>query len=92
MKSILISTTLTASFTCFSQVTQHPNIIIIITDDQGFGDLGLIGNPYVKTPNLDKFAGESVRFNNIYVSPVTVPARTSLMIGRYSLRTGVHNT
>jgi arylsulfatase A-like enzyme len=92
MKGILISTALTASFTCFSQATQHPNVILIITDDQGYGDLGCTGNPYVKTPNLDKFAGESVRFNNFYVSPVSAPTRSSLMTGRYSLRTGVHDT
>ena len=92
MKGIIISTALTASFTCFSQVTQHPNVIIIITDDQGYGDLGYTGNPYVKTPNLDKFAGESVRFSNFYVSPVSAPTRSSLMTGRYSLRTGVHDT
>ena len=70
----------------------QPNIILIITDDQGHGDLGFHGNPHVKTPVLDKLAGESIRFNNFYVSPVCAPTRSSLMTGRYSLRTGVRDT
>ena len=75
-----------------SQVKQHPNVLLIITDDQGYGDLGITGNPHVKTPSLDKFAGESIRFNNFYVSPVSAPTRSSLLTGRYSLRTGVKDT
>ncbi|MEM6379097.1 MAG: arylsulfatase, partial [Bacteroidota bacterium] len=71
---------------------ERPNVIIIITDDQGYGDFGFTGNPHVKTPNLDELAGESVRFNNFYVSPVCAPTRSSLMTGRYSLRTGVRDT
>ena len=47
---------------------KKPNVIVIITDDQGYGDLGYTGNPHVKTPHIDKFAGESMRFNNFYVS------------------------
>ncbi|MDP2415751.1 arylsulfatase [Daejeonella sp.] len=76
----------------FAQVKPHPNVIIIITDDQGYGDLGITGNPHVKTPVIDKFAAESIRFNNFYVSPVCAPTRSSLMTGRYSLRTGVRDT
>jgi len=74
------------------QVNQRPNVILIITDDQGYGDLGYHGNPIVQTPNLDKLAEVSVRLNNFYVSPVCAPTRSSLMTGRYSLRTGVHDT
>jgi arylsulfatase A-like enzyme len=70
----------------------RPNIILIITDDQGYGDLGFTGNPNVITPVLDKFAGESIRFNNFYVSPVSAPTRSSLLTGRYSLRTGIRDT
>ena len=72
--------------------TTPPNVILIITDDQGYGDLNFNGNPNIKTPALDKFATESVRFNNFYVSPVCAPTRSSLMTGRYSLRTGVRDT
>jgi arylsulfatase len=71
---------------------QHPNVVLIITDDQGYGDFGYTGNPHVKTPVLDRFAAESVRLNNFYVSPVSAPTRSSLMTGRYSLRTGVRDT
>jgi len=77
---------------CFSQTETRPNVILIITDDQGYGDLGYNGNPHVKTPVLDRFANESIRFNEFYVSPVCAPTRSSLMTGRYSLRTGVHDT
>lgn len=71
---------------------QRPNVILVIADDQGYGDLGFNGNPHVKTPNIDRFAGESVRFTHFYVSPVCAPTRSSLMTGRYSLRTGVRDT
>ncbi len=77
---------------CFAQPASRPNVILIITDDQGYGDLGFTGNPHVKTPVLDKFASESIRFNEFYVSPVCAPTRSSLMTGRYSLRTGVRDT
>jgi len=75
-----------------AQTPGHPNVLLIITDDQGYGDFGFTGNPHVKTPVLDRFAGESVRFTNFYVSPVSAPTRSSLMTGRYSLRTGVRDT
>lgn len=76
----------------FAQEIKHPNVIIIISDDQGYGDLGITGNPHLKTPVLDKFAAESVRFNKFYVSPVCAPTRSSLMTGRFSLRTGIRDT
>ncbi|UCS94597.1 arylsulfatase [Echinicola marina] len=76
----------------FSQSPGKPNVILIITDDQGYGDLGITGNPYVKTPNIDQLARESIRFNQFYVSPVCAPTRSSLMTGRYSLRTGIRDT
>jgi arylsulfatase A-like enzyme len=76
----------------FAQVKPQPNVIIIITDDQGYGDLGITGNPHVKSPVIDQLAREAIRFNNFYVSPVCAPTRSSLMTGRYSLRTGVRDT
>ncbi|MDN3686254.1 arylsulfatase [Cyclobacterium jeungdonense] len=74
------------------QKAERPNVILIITDDQGYGDLGIHGNPHVQTPVLDKLGRESVRLTNFYVSPVCAPTRSSLMTGRYSLRTGVRDT
>ena len=70
----------------------RPNIILIMTDDQGYGDLGFQGNPYVKTPNIDKLAVKSTRLTNYHHSPVCAPTRASLLTGRYHQRTGVHDT
>ena len=75
-----------------AQEAQRPNVILIMTDDQGYGDLGITGNPHVKTPVIDQLARESVAFKNFYVSPVCAPTRSSLMTGRYSLRTGIRDT
>jgi arylsulfatase A-like enzyme len=93
-KTILVLTLLTLGASVFSsaQKIQHPNVVLIITDDQGYGDLGFTGNPHVKTPVLDNLARESIRFNRFYVSPVCAPTRASLMTGRFSLRTGVRDT
>ena len=68
---------------------RKPNVILILTDDQGYGDLGIHGNEWVETPNLDRFANESARFDRFYVSPLCAPTRASLLTGRYHLRTGV---
>ena len=76
----------------FFEDTKRPNIIIIMTDDQGYGDLGIYNNLDIMTPNIDQFAKNSIKFNNFYVSPVCAPTRSSLMTGRYSLRTGVRDT
>lgn len=76
----------------FAQETMHPNVLLILTDDQGFGDLGINGNKVIQTPVIDRLARESIRFNNFYVSPVCAPTRASLMTGRYSLRTGIRDT
>ncbi len=70
----------------------RPNILLILTDDQGYGDLGFHGNPKIQTPNLDRFARESVRLKSFYVSPVCSPTRASLLTGRYNYRTGVVDT
>lgn len=82
-------------FSCAEKVEKSqgkPNVILILTDDQGFGDLGYYGNPNIKTPVLDSLAGKSVRFDEFLVSPVCAPTRAALMTGRYTLRTGVHDT
>lgn len=86
-------------YSCSPQVEQaekkvedRPNVVLIMTDDQGYGDLGFYGNPHVKTPNIDALAEKSVRFERFFVSPVCAPTRSSLMTGRHSLRTGIHDT
>ena len=53
----------------------QPNIILILTDDQGYGDCGRHGHPFLKTPNMDRLYDESVRFDNFYVSPSCSPTR-----------------
>jgi arylsulfatase A-like enzyme len=69
-----------------------PNIILVLTDDQGYGDIGLHGNDKIRTPHLDRFAGEGIEFTRFYVSPVCSPTRASLMTGRYYYRSGVIHT
>lgn len=69
-----------------------PNIIVVMPDDMGYGDLGATGNEVIRTPNLDKFAAESASLTNFYVSPVCSPTRASLMTGRYNYRTRVIDT
>jgi arylsulfatase A-like enzyme len=70
----------------------RPNVLIVIVDDQGFGDLGAHGNPVIKTPRIDAFARESVWLKNFYVSPVCSPTRSSLLTGQYNYRTGIVDT
>src|SRR5262249_5792903 len=69
-----------------------PNIIMILTDDQGYGDVARHGNPVAKTPNLDKLHDESVRFLDHYVSPTCSPTRSSLMTGRHEFKNGITHT
>ncbi|WP_158850514.1 arylsulfatase [Algibacter sp. L1A34] len=75
-----------------AQKAKKPNVIIIITDDQGYGDLGCTGNPIIKTPNLDKFYKQSVRLTDFHVGPTCAPSRSGLMTGRYANRVGVWHT
>ena len=70
----------------------QPNVVVIMTDDQGYGDLSAHGNPVLRTPNLDRLHGESVRFTDFHVSPFCTPTRAALMTGRYAARTGAYRT
>jgi arylsulfatase A-like enzyme len=69
-----------------------PNIIFILTDDQGYGDISAHGNPVLKTPNLDKLRSESVRFTDFHVSPTCAPTRSALMTGRHEFKNGITHT
>ena len=71
---------------------EKPNVILIMTDDQGYGDLGCHGNPSLKTPNLDRLHAESIRFTDFHVAPFCTPTRAALMTGRYPARTGAYRT
>jgi arylsulfatase A-like enzyme len=70
----------------------RPNVIFILTDDQGYGDLSCHGNPILRTPNLDRLYAEGVRFNDFHVSPTCAPTRAALMTGRHEFRNGVTHT
>ena len=70
----------------------RPNVILVMTDDQGFGDVACHGNPVLKTPNIDQLYRESVRMTDFHVSPFCTPTRAALMSGRYPARTGAYRT
>lgn len=76
------------SFLGCKQKEQRPNVLLIMTDDMGYGDLGFHGNRKIDTPVLDDLATQSVRFERFMVCPYCTPTRASLMTGRYALRTG----
>ena len=69
-----------------------PNVVLVLTDDQGYGDLACLGNPIIRTPNIDHLYGQSIRLTDFHVGPTCSPTRASLMTGRYGNRTGVWHT
>ncbi len=71
---------------------RKPNVILIMTDDMGYGDVGINGNTMLKTPHLDELATQSVRMTDFHVDPTCAETRAALMTGRYSCRTGVWHT
>ncbi len=72
--------------------SSRPNVILIITDDQGYGDVHALGNPKINTPHIDKLCSESLRLTNFHVDPTCAPTRSALLSGRYSSRTGIWHT
>ena len=71
---------------------QKPNIIIILSDDQGWGDLSINENVNLNTPNIDQLSWDGASFENFYVSPVCSPTRAEMLTGRYHTRGGVYST
>lgn len=69
-----------------------PNVILVMTDDQGYGDLGCTGNPWIQTPNIDRFYDEAVRLTDFHVSPLCTPTRGAIMSGRRPIRNGAWAT
>ncbi|PWJ37946.1 arylsulfatase [Sediminitomix flava] len=82
------------SFMMFSceKEQDRPNVILIITDDQGYGDIAAHGNKVVSTPNIDQLFQESTRLSNFHVSPTCAPSRAGIMTGKYPNRVGVWHT
>jgi arylsulfatase len=71
---------------------RRPNIILVMTDDQGMGDLSCMGNEVLRTPHLDRFYEQSTRFTEFHVSPTCAPTRSAIMCGRHEFRNGVTHT
>lgn len=92
----LIVTCLVVSIVCcqlpHDQTASMPNVLLIMTDDQGYGDLGCHGNPWIQTPNLDALYSESVRFTDFHVGTTCAPTRAGLLTGRNCNEVGVWHT
>src|SRR4051812_7310574 len=80
-----------ASVVCAGE-TAKPNIIFVLTDDQGYGDISAHGNPILQTPNMDALRAQSVRFTDFHVSPTCSPTRSALHTGRHEFKNGVTHT
>jgi arylsulfatase A-like enzyme len=89
--AILICSLLVTA-TLFAQSASRPNIILIITDDQGYGDLAVHGNPIIRTPQLDRLHAQSKRFVDFHVSPTCAPTRSALQTGRHEFYNGISHT
>ncbi|WPJ96240.1 arylsulfatase [Coraliomargarita algicola] len=83
---------LTAQLDAKSLAGSRPNIILVISDDQGMGDLSCMGNELVRTPNIDRFYEGATRFTDFQVSPTCAPTRAALMSGRFPFKVGVTHT
>ena len=93
MRYLLLSTALLISHWRLTAAdatpASRPNVIVLLTDDQGLGDTSFMGNPVLKTPNMDRLARESVRFTDFHVAPMCSPTRGQLMTGVDALRNKV---
>ena len=74
------------------RVTKPPNIVFVLTDDQGYPPLGAHGHPFIQTPHLDRFHGEAVRFEQFHSGTTCAPTRAGLLTGHYCNSTGVWHT
>lgn len=74
------------------QANGKPNVVVILTDDQGWGDLSLNGNTNLSTPNIDSLAADGASFDRFFVCPVCSPTRAEFLTGRYHPRSGVYST
>ncbi len=90
-KSKILMTTF-ASMSIVGVAQSRPNVIVILTDDQGIANLSCLGNEYIETPHIDKLYEESVRMTNFHVSPLSTPTRSAIISGRYPIRNGAWAT
>jgi arylsulfatase A-like enzyme len=84
----LVMVVLVSSYANAGEVAR-PNVLIVLVDDAGYGDFGCHSHPFLKTPNIDRLHGESVRFTDFHVAPMCSPTRGQLLTGCHGLRTGV---
>ncbi len=95
-RSISMIATSLAALACIANVQaespRQPNVVVILTDDQGWGDLSLHGNPNLSTPNIDAMARDGAEVEHFYVCAVCSPTRAEFLTGRYHARMGVHST
>jgi len=97
LKNILIQilslgVLLSACNSGYQEAVEKPNVIIILTDDQGWGDMSIHGNTNLQTLHIDNLANNGASFDRFYVSPVCSPTRAELLTGRYHSRGGVYGT
>ncbi|MBC8868244.1 MAG: sulfatase-like hydrolase/transferase, partial [Planctomycetes bacterium] len=88
----VLSTCVAARICTTLEAAQPPNVILVITDDQGYGDLGCHGNTMIRTPHLDRLFQQSVRLTDFHVSPCCTPTRAGLMTGQDPVRVGAWGT
>lgn len=91
-RSACLITFVLMSFGSGLQAADRPNVVIVITDDQGYGDLSCHGNPVLKTPEIDNLYEQSVRLTDYHVAPTCSPTRAALLTGHWTNRTGVWHT
>src|SRR4051812_5537676 len=90
---LLVATLLVAGISLSiraQRASSVPNIVIILADDMGYGDLSAFGNPNVNTPRLDAMAAAGQKWTNFYVQPVCSPSRAALLTGRLPVRSGMY--
>src|SRR5690606_19005454 len=87
---LIMATVQQVTYLAAQESNRNPNIIVIFTDDMGYGDIGAFGHPTIRTPNLDQMAFEGQRWTNFYVAaPVCTPSRAGLLTGRLPIRSGM---
>ena len=89
MTNQLVLILIFSAISCFGAT--KPNIVVILTDDQGWGDLSLNGNNDLSTPSIDSLANDGARFDRFFVCPVCSPTRAEFLTGRYHVRGGVYS-
>jgi arylsulfatase len=89
---VALSIAIVADLAAPAAVASEPNVVLVMTDDQGYGDLACHGNPIIQTPRIDAFYQQAVRFTDFHVSPTCSPTRSALMTGRHEFKNGVTHT